>query len=346
MAHHHGLKENTLYKAYKNKLSGFTEWSELEHADEYLLRPENLLENIHLDETKLGDNFYTMLSKRSKERKGTLIGMIRGTRSDIVSGRLRQIPEIERLKVKEVAMDMADGMKLIAKKNFQNAIITIDRFHVAKRCGEALEDIRLKHKQEAVKDVDQQRTAWNHKCAEARKKRKAYRMKHPRKGKKSRRGRKIVYLRANFFPKRYDNGETLIELLTRCKYSLNRRWDKISKDEQERLKILFRVYPDLREAYVKTGRLRYIYSSKYNREEAVVKLNKWLDSIGEKSSKELRALKRTIKQQKEYILNYFVHRSSNALAENFNSRMKGFRALLRGISDFKFFVFRLQKIYG
>ena len=46
------------------------------------------------------------------------------------------------------------------------------------------------------------------------------------------------------------------------------------------------------------------------------------------------------------ILNFFDNRSTNASAESFNAKIKNFRAQLRGISDIKYFLFRLQKIYA
>ena len=46
------------------------------------------------------------------------------------------------------------------------------------------------------------------------------------------------------------------------------------------------------------------------------------------------------------ILNFFDNRSINASAESFNAKIKNFRAQLRGISDVKYFLFRLQKIYA
>ena len=52
--------------------------------------------------------------------------------------------------------------------------------------------------------------------------------------------------------------------------------------------------------------------------------------------------------EKNYIdiLNFFDNRSTNASAESFNAKIKNFRAQLRGISDIKYLLFRLQKIYA
>ena len=46
------------------------------------------------------------------------------------------------------------------------------------------------------------------------------------------------------------------------------------------------------------------------------------------------------------ILNFYNNRASNAAAESFNSKIKLFRANLRGVTDKKFFIFRLSKLYG
>ena len=46
------------------------------------------------------------------------------------------------------------------------------------------------------------------------------------------------------------------------------------------------------------------------------------------------------------ILNFFNNRSTNASAESFNSKIKLFRANLRGVSDTTFFLFRLTKLFA
>ena len=46
------------------------------------------------------------------------------------------------------------------------------------------------------------------------------------------------------------------------------------------------------------------------------------------------------------ILNFYKNRSTNAMAESFNAKIKLFRANLRGVADKKFFLFRIAKLYG
>ncbi|MBR7023801.1 MAG: transposase, partial [Bacteroidales bacterium] len=54
----------------------------------------------------------------------------------------------------------------------------------------------------------------------------------------------------------------------------------------------------------------------------------------------------TIHLHYDEILNYYLHRSTNASAEQLNSTIKAFRKSLRGVQDLKFFFFRLSKIYA
>lgn len=54
----------------------------------------------------------------------------------------------------------------------------------------------------------------------------------------------------------------------------------------------------------------------------------------------------TIYSRQNEILNFFINRATNASAESFHSKIKLFRAQLRGVSDVKFFLYRLKLIFG
>ena len=54
----------------------------------------------------------------------------------------------------------------------------------------------------------------------------------------------------------------------------------------------------------------------------------------------------SIVRHKDTILNYFMNRSTNASAESFNAKFKGFRSVVRGVRDKKFYLFRVSKLYG
>ena len=58
--------------------------------------------------------------------------------------------------------------------------------------------------------------------------------------------------------------------------------------------------------------------------------------------RELIAARDTIKSKEEYVLNHFTNISTNASAESLNSKMKGFRSQVMGVSV----MYRLMKIFG
>ena len=50
LAERYGVKGQTLRKQYKEKISDYRNWDQLKHAHDYLLYPENIGENLSLDE--------------------------------------------------------------------------------------------------------------------------------------------------------------------------------------------------------------------------------------------------------------------------------------------------------
>ena len=153
------LKPSVLTDYYKNHLSGFLKWEQYGHAEDYILFPENTGEHISLDETSLtGGELYTnVCNKDGHGRKGTVIAMVRGTKSEDVEACLEMIPLEERLKVRTVTLDMADNMHSIALRCFPNATQVIDRFHVQKLMYDALQDVRVQYRWQAIEEENKLR---------------------------------------------------------------------------------------------------------------------------------------------------------------------------------------------
>ena len=97
---------------------------------------------------------------------------------------------------------------------------------------------------------------------------------------------------------------------------------------------------------------RAFYENAQTIETAKQKLDEWYRKIEEKSNDKESYINGfimtadTIRLHELEILNYFVNRSTNASAESFNAKLKGFRSLVRGVRDRKFFLFRVSKLYG
>lgn len=92
----------------------------------------------------MGELYTVLTSKAGKGNKRTIVAIIKGTKSDTIIKHLSKLPKRLRDKVTEITLDMAGAMKQIAKKCFSKAIQVIDRFHVQKLVGDALQDIRIK----------------------------------------------------------------------------------------------------------------------------------------------------------------------------------------------------------
>jgi transposase len=129
-------------------LSDFNNWEAREHAQEWLIFPENIGEHLSIDETSVSDGeLYTIVTnKAAKGRKGAVVAIILGTESDRVIEALERIPVDLLAKVKEVTLDMSDSMRRIVRRCFPDAIRVIDRFHVQKMAFDALQEMRIAHR--------------------------------------------------------------------------------------------------------------------------------------------------------------------------------------------------------
>ena len=112
-----------------------------------------------------------------------------------------------------------------------------------------------------------------------------------------------------------------------------------------RASILFEIYPSLQSIYQLTIAFRNIYQNKL-KERAIEQFNEWKQKVIALKLDEVNTVINSIEYHLDNILNFFDNRSTNANAESFNSKIKGFRANLRGVTDVKFFLFRLQKLFA
>ena len=55
------IDRQTFEKQYKNELSGYRDWCDIDHADKWLVFPENIGPNLAIDESSLSNASYTPL---------------------------------------------------------------------------------------------------------------------------------------------------------------------------------------------------------------------------------------------------------------------------------------------
>lgn len=321
--HSHSLEKfyyidgEQLGRHYKERLSGYGTWDQKEHADKWLLYPENIGTNISIDETSVsnGELYTIVTNKAAKGNKGCLIAIIEGTSSEQVIEALERIPEEVRNQVEEVTLDMADSMRKIVRSCFPKAIRVIDRFHVQKLALDALQEMRIAHRWDAINEETNAKE-------------------------------EAKLSNTKYQPILFRNGDTAKQLLARSRYLLFKSPEKWTESQQFRAEILFEQYPDLQQAHSLTHSLRMIYAKNTIKAAARLSLARWYNKVGESGFKSFNTIAGTIYEHYDEILNFFENRSTNASAESFNAKIKAFRASLRGVIDIKFFLFRLTKIYA
>jgi len=113
----------------------------------------------------------------------------------------------------------------------------------------------------------------------------------------------------------------------------------------QRASLLFKRYPILKIAYEHILEFRNIYELQCQ-SQAELKFIHWIEKTDKLKIKEFNTVSNTVKYNLKNILNFFIYRNTNANAESFNSKIKLFRANLRGVTDTQFFLFRLHKLFA
>lgn len=316
-------------KQYKEKISGYRNWNQLEHAEEYMLYPENLGSDMSLDETCLsnGDVYTILTNKAAHGGKGTVAAMTRGVATDVVSAVLKKIPLSKRLKVKTVTTDLSSAMMLTVQKTFPGASLINDRFHVQQLISEAVDQLRIRHRWEVLE-------AENKAIREHRARRKAAKTKEERE------------LIGQWEPERMDNGETLPQIMARSRHIVLKHESNWNEQQRQRAKILFAKFPDLETAYNLFLKLVEIFNKKSTPAVARLNLAKWYNDVEAFGDNQFNKVLETFENHNTTIINYFEQRLTNASAESFNAKIKAFRTQFRGVGDIKFFMFRLATLYS
>lgn len=306
-----------LEEQYRDQLSNFHQWDQLEHACDWVLFPGNIGSYISIDETSLsqGELYTVVTNKEAKGRKGAIIAMIKGTNSDYIRRILEKIPLKKRNMVKEITLDMAPTMERIAKYTFPKSQLVTDRFHVQKLAYDAVQELRIKHRWEAI---DQE----NNEIELAKE------------------------VKLKYIPAVLENGDTLKQLLARSRYLLFKSETKWTPTQRQRAEMLFARYPDIEQAYNLSMELGKIYHTTKGKGIAFTRLAKWYDKVEKTGFKTFNTVAKSIQEHYLTILNYFNNRSTNASAESFNAKIKAFRASFRGVRNISFFLFRLSNIYA
>lgn len=128
------IDSHTFEKQYKESLSGYRDWDQLAHADEWLLFADNIGPRLAIDESSLSNGeLYTFVTNRdARTRERSLVAVVAGTKSENVIAVLQRIDEERRRAVEEVTLDLSDSMRKIVRMAFPKASRVIDRGSISR----------------------------------------------------------------------------------------------------------------------------------------------------------------------------------------------------------------------
>lgn len=82
--------------------------------------------------------------------------MKKGTDSETLNTILKQLPDNKRKKVQELTLDMAASMEKIVRRSFPKAQLVTDRFHVQKLVYDAVQEMRIAHRSDAIEQENKE----------------------------------------------------------------------------------------------------------------------------------------------------------------------------------------------
>ena len=312
-----GVDGELLERQYRNHLSGYMSWSQLPHAEEWILFEKNIGPYVGIDEVSLsqGELYTILINKEKRGRSGNIIAIIKGTDVRTVTSVLLKLSRRRRSQVREITLDMAPNMEQTARICFPAARRVTDRFHVQKLAYGAVQEMRVKTRWEALDEESIQMT-------------------HARACGKT------------YHAPVFENGDSRKQLLARSIYLLYKKESLWTESQRIRAAILFREYPDIKKAYYLSMRLGLIYHQCRHKDTALTRLSRWYDEVDKSGFLAFGRVARSIQTHYLEIINFFEKRSTNATSESFNAKIKSLRSQFREVKDKAFFLFRLAKIYA
>lgn len=320
------MKAGYLYHAYRDHLSAYREdiregkWQPeqlvalfdeqtgeiLQEKPLYIFKPENIGEQMSIDDKQIGRDGYTILSNT---QTGKIALMLESTSFREVTLALDTFEEEDLQKVKSVSSDMSPTYLKACKEKFTGAEIVIDKFHVMQHVYDAVSEVRLRLKKELAEKLT--------------------------KGKgKTEQDREILRELEQLRRSRH--------LLSQS----DDKWSEAAKglmrqlfERHPQLKSAYNLAQEFKSWYQLNEKMpARIWIEK--------DLLEWYDRIENSGLKEYKAVVRMIEKHQDQIINYFSCGHTNAKAERLNGKIQRFVSNNYGIKDKDFVLYRIAGYFS
>jgi len=297
-----------------------------------IVKEENLGEDMAIDEKKIGNNMYTVLSNRQTGKIALLASTLK---TKILAETMRSFGT-KVFEVKTVTRDLSPSYDWLIRQVFMNSTHIADKFHVHTHLFDALQSMRIYHRQQ---ELTKRRIKY-----EEFKNKEILRKQLCRQNNIEYKPERFIYKEPNL-----SNGETKRELLARSVYLLYKLPYKWTSSQSQRSEILFKLYPDIKTAYELCLEFR-IWYGKINIGQNIMdirsSLSQWYMDVEKANIEEMLNFKSLVERNEPYILNYFITGKTNANAEALNAKIQNFIHSNLGARDINFFLFRLRNYFS
>lgn len=131
------------------------------------------------------------------------------------------------------------------------------------------------------------------------------------------------------------------DLLKGIKWLLLKNTDRLTPKQKQDLEKVFERFPQLKTVYDLKNELRVIFESDIDRQEAEKRINQWVEKTKIINNRYTNHFLKTLKNWKDYVLNYFIERVTNGIVEGINNKIKMIKRMAFGFRNFTHFRLRI-----
>lgn len=326
-----GIAPKLLYVYYRNYLSSYQQdmldriWGSnmidivdkitgdiVKQRPVYIAKPENMGPIMAIDDKQIGKDMFTILTN---QKTGKIALLVETLKIKELNQAISYLGDTTR-KVESISCDMSPTYLSFCEDHFPRATIVVDKFHVMQYVINSVKDVRISEKNRLMNQLSEE-TKENKKTKS-----------------KNNNDKQIL---------------SDLELLKRSRYLLSQSDEGWNDYQVELMETVFEKFPSLKKAYDLCNDFRKWYDAKniLKHETIIVtELKKWYEKVKESQLDEFKAVVKMIKKHQENIVNYFIKATTNAIAENINSRIQRFVTNNYGIRDKDFAMFRISKYFS
>jgi len=339
------LNGQLVWRWYRDHLSGFRESEssgehyrhDLHLSDGVTVRvpvyePDNFGKSMAIDEKQIGEEMHTILSNRET---GKIALMVRSLQYEDLRKLLNR-ESIECRSVETLTRDLSPLYAGVGNELFFNSSPVADKFHIIRSLMDACQDVRVRLRQDLLRERRLQYEAHKKKEKERKKECQAC-------------GKEYVYQTFKYNEEELSNGETVLESLARSRYLLFKYPSDWTLSQSLRAHALFEKFPEIRTVYDRCCEFRdWMKKENVSRSISLLKkeLQIWMKKVESDDIDEMLNFKSLIERNIIPVMNYFRFGATNAIAENINSQIQRFIMINQGTRDREFFYFRLQKYFS